>query len=232
MRRLRHVLASRMSGYLKKTFPVFATSRWTTVGPCRAFQMERLLPALSIGMGLDIGFFNEYHKNGENQSRPLHYPEGPAEVFESGEKGRVGVYTDFGTCTFLSQDDVGGLEVESLNQPGVLIPAPPIRGAAVFNIGDFLKRWSDDELSATLLCSAITDNLARHPQDDIAPRSSTSEEGRRRRSNIRTVFSSLLHTTIIVDCVPGCWGPDSDKPKKYPPINAAEYIDMRTNVTY
>ncbi|KAL0569626.1 hypothetical protein V5O48_012335 [Marasmius crinis-equi] len=182
MRRLWHALASRISRHLKKTLPVFATSHCRT---SRAFQMERLLPALSIDMGLLVGLFNKYHKNGKNQFRLLHHPEGPAKVFESGEKGRIGAHTDFGTCTILLQDDVVGLEVEPLNQPGVFIPAPPIRGTAVFNIGDFLKR----------------------------------------RSNVLGI-----DTKIIADCVPDCWGPD--KPKKYPPINAAEYTDMKMNLTY
>ncbi|KAJ3887205.1 hypothetical protein GG344DRAFT_69014 [Lentinula edodes] len=33
-----------------------------------------------------------------------------------------------------------------------------------------------------------------------------------------------------IECLPGCSGPD--KPKKYEPIKAGEYINMRLNVTY
>jgi len=35
---------------------------------------------------------------------------------------------------------------------------------------------------------------------------------------------------MIIDCLPGCYGPD--KPKKYEPINAGEYVNMRLNATY
>jgi isopenicillin N synthase-like dioxygenase len=42
-------------------------------------------------------------------------------------------------------------------------------------------------------------------------------------------FCSANRDTVI-DSLPGCWGPD--KPKKYEPITAGEYIAMRMNVTY
>ncbi|KAF9269883.1 flavonol synthase/flavanone 3-hydroxylase [Marasmius fiardii PR-910] len=183
---------------------------------CREVQMTRLLPALAIGMGLDKSYFLTYHQNGENQLRLLHYPSGPAKDFESGEKGRIGAHTDFSTCTMLFQDDVGGLEVESPSNPGVFIKAPPVKGAAVFNIGDFLMRWSNDTLKSTL-------HRVRAP-----PRKADDGEITRERFSIPYFMAADSKTTI--DCIPGCFGPD--RPKKYEPINASEYIDMRLNATY
>ncbi|KAL0064010.1 hypothetical protein AAF712_009078 [Marasmius tenuissimus] len=200
----------------EEDLPGFRESALDYCRTCRTFQMERLLPALSIGMGLDRNFFHEYHKNGENQLRLLHYPEAPADAFESGEKGRIGAHTDFGTCTILFQDDVGGLEVESPTEPGVFISAPPIRGAAVFNIGDFLMRWSNDTLKSTI-------HRVRAP-----PRKADVGGMTRERFSIPYFVGADTKTTV--DCIPGCWGPD--KPKKYEPINAGEYIDMRMNATY
>jgi len=60
---------------------------------CKAFEMNKLLPALAIGLGLERDFFAEYHSLGDNQLRLLHYPEAEAEVFESGKKGRIGAHT-------------------------------------------------------------------------------------------------------------------------------------------
>jgi len=109
------------------------------------------LRALALGMPhVPADFFDAYHSEGDNQLRLLHYPSAPWSVFESGEKGRIGAHTDFSTCTFLFQDDVGGLEVEDPHNPGTFVPAPPVKGAVVFNIGDFLMRWSNDELKSTL----------------------------------------------------------------------------------
>lgn len=43
---------------------------------------------------------------------------------------------------------VGGLEV--LNKNGFYIPAPPIRGTFVVNVGDFLQRISNDVFVSTV----------------------------------------------------------------------------------
>jgi isopenicillin N synthase-like dioxygenase len=45
----------------------------------------------------------------------------------------------------------GSSRTEQLqHRKDVFIPAPPVPGAIVFNIGDFLMRWSNDELKSTL----------------------------------------------------------------------------------
>ena len=49
----------------------------------------------------------------------------------------VGEHTDYGLLTVLKQDRVGGLEVKNLQ--GKWIPAPPIDGTLVVNIGDMLE---------------------------------------------------------------------------------------------
>ncbi|KAF9255616.1 flavonol synthase/flavanone 3-hydroxylase [Marasmius fiardii PR-910] len=194
-------------------FRRYATKYFAT---CREFQMGKLLPALAIGLGLDKEYFLSYHRNGENKLRLLHYPEGPTDMFESGEKGRIGAHTDFGTCTLLFQDDVGGLEVESPSRPGVFIPVAPIRGAMVFNTGDFLMRWSNDTLKSTV-------HRVRAPQRKEGDKGRTPE-----RFSIPYFIGADSQT--MVDCIPGCWGPG--RPKKYEPINAAEYIKMKLNAMF
>ncbi|KAK7041439.1 hypothetical protein VNI00_009305 [Paramarasmius palmivorus] len=197
-----------LPGFRKHVMDYF----WT----CRRFQVEKLLPALAIGMGLDRNFFNEYHKNADNQLRLLRYPSGPAQAFETGQKGRCGAHTDYITCTILFQDRVGGLEVESPNEPGVFIPVHPMEGAAIFNIGDFLMRWSNDTLKSTLHRVRAPPRNQGHT--DIIP------------ERFSIPYFMAADKTTVIDCLPGCWGPD--KPKKYEPVSAQEYINMRLNATY
>lgn len=110
-------------------FRDYAVKFWQT---CRAFESD-LLDALSLGLpGVPEGFLQQYHADGHNQLRLLHYPSAPCETFTSGDKGRIGAHTDFGTCTLLFQDDCGGLEVEDPFRPGTYIPAPPVAGSIVF----------------------------------------------------------------------------------------------------
>ncbi|KAH7920281.1 flavonol synthase/flavanone 3-hydroxylase [Leucogyrophana mollusca] len=185
---------------------------------CREFQTSKILPALALGMpGVPAGFFDQYHQQADNQVRLLHYPGAPAEAFLSGEKGRINAHTDFGTCTVLFQDDCGGLEVESPHEPGKFIPAPPIPGTVVFNIGDFLMRWSNDTLKSTL-------HRVRVPpqKDGVA--------GGMIRERFSIPYFMGADRDKVVDCLPGCFGPN--KPKRYEPINAGQYINMRLNATY
>jgi isopenicillin N synthase-like dioxygenase len=51
----------------------------------------------------------------------------------------VGEHTDYGLLTILMQDDSGGLEVKSRS---AWVPAPPVPGSIVCNIGDMLDRMT------------------------------------------------------------------------------------------
>jgi isopenicillin N synthase-like dioxygenase len=48
----------------------------------------------------------------------------------------------------LFQDDVGGLEV--LNANGYWVPAPPVPGTFVINVGDFLMRLTNKKFLSTV----------------------------------------------------------------------------------
>jgi len=200
----------------EEVLPGFRDAVSTFFDTCHRFELEKLLPALSLGLGLPGGseFLGKYHQEADNQVRLLHYPAGPAEVFASGERGRVGAHTDFGTGTILFQDDVGGLEVESPRGSGNFVSAPPIPGTVVFNIGDFLMRWSNDTLKSTL-------HRVRAPPNDGT-------------GMIKERFSMPYFMgpdrDLLVDCLPGCW--DENTQKKYEPVTAGAYVDMRIEALY
>lgn len=59
----------------------------------------------------------------------------------------VGEHTDYGLLTLLKQDNVGGLEVRHRN--GSWIPAPPIEGTLVVNVGDMLEAITKGLLLST-----------------------------------------------------------------------------------
>ncbi|KAJ4473051.1 flavonol synthase/flavanone 3-hydroxylase [Lentinula aciculospora] len=199
-------------------FPGFQSHAMSFYNTCRGFQLSTLLPALALGLDLPKDFFLRYHEANENQLRLLHYPGAPTSVFESGEKGRIGAHTDFGTATLLFQDDCGGLEVETPSQPGVFMPVPPQPGTVVFNIGDFLMRWSNDTLKSTL-------HRVRAP-----PRREDDQSDGMTKERFSMAYFMGADKEKIVECLPGCFGPK--KPKKYEPIEAGEYINMRLNATY
>lgn len=75
--------------------------------------------------------------------RIFHYPAPPPEQEHA---WGVGEHTDYGLLTILAQDDCGGLEVRSRDG---WVPAPPIPGALVCNLGDMLERLSAGRYRST-----------------------------------------------------------------------------------
>ncbi|OAP59627.1 hypothetical protein AYL99_06925 [Fonsecaea erecta] len=173
-----------------------------------------LLRAIALGMNLPEHFFAEYHAKRDNQLRLLHYPPVEAALLQGGMMERIAAHSDFGTMTLLFQDAVGGLEVEDVHQKGKFNPAPFIPGTVVVNIGDFLQRWSNDTLKSTL-------HRVRAPP--MATQGMTQA-----RYSIPYFVTADRDRTI--DCIPGCYG--VERPKRYEPINAREYIERRLNATY
>lgn len=186
---------------------------------CYGVELQ-LLKSIAVGMGLDESFFLDYHKNKNNQCRLLHYPSVEEEQLRLGKVERIAAHSDFGTLTMLFQDEVGGLEVEDIHEKGRFNPAPFIPGTAVVNIGDFLMRWSNDELKSTL-------HRVRAP-----PLVETDGDSKARMTRPRYSIPYFVcaDREKTIDCVPGCFGPNH--PKKYEPINSQDYIDMRMNATY
>lgn len=84
--------------------------------------------------------------------RLLYYPPFMTGNQSTGDLAEQGVYgsaphTDFGCLTILAQDNVGGLQVQSLE--GDWIDVPRVPGSFVVNVGDMLHRWSNGLLRAT-----------------------------------------------------------------------------------
>ena len=181
---------------------------------------ERLLRMIAVGMGIDEDYFLAYHRDKQNQIRLLHYPSVEDARLEKGEIDCIGAHSDFGTITLLFQDEVGGLEVEDLHVKGQFNPAPYIPGTIVVNIGDFLMRWSNDELRSTL-------HHVRTPaMEEVDPNTKV----RMTKERFSIPYFIAADRDKVIDCVPGCYG--EGKPRKYKPINCADYLDMRLNATY
>ncbi|WP_116134495.1 isopenicillin N synthase family oxygenase [Tropicimonas sp. IMCC34043] len=104
---------------------------------------ERIAGGLAEALGLPRDWFAQHFTDPTLFLRLLHYPEQPdeEELFGSAP------HTDYGFVTLLKQDNVGGLEVR--NKHGDWIPAPPIEGTFVMNVGDILAKWSNGRFVST-----------------------------------------------------------------------------------
>jgi len=182
------------------------------------YEVElNILRALAVGLGIDEDYFARYHTTPDgNQLRLLHYPSVPAEEMRNEKVERINAHSDYASITLLLQDEVGGLEIEDPKVPGLFRPAQPIPGALIVNAGDFMMRWSNDTIRSTV-------HRVRAP-----PSAATSDGMIPSRYSIPYFCSADANT--VVDCIPGTW--DAERPKKYEPISAGEYVMKRLAAAY
>ena len=158
--------------------------------------------AISVSLGLKPDSLDPFFVDPTTFLRLLHYPPQPA------EEGLFGSapHTDYGFITLLAQDEVGGLEVK--NKDGEWIPAPPIPGSFVMNVGDILARWSNDVFVST-------------------PHRVINTSGRERYSQPFFFDPSMAET---IDVLAPCVGKDGVK--KYEPIVYRDYLMERIDKNY
>ena len=179
-------------------FEVCMTEYYTTMRRLA----ERLHIAFAIDLGLPRGWFAPYIDRPLATLRLLRYPAGAAAPDRPG----AGAHTDYGSLTILSQDQTGGLEVQT--RDGAWIAAPPVPGAFVCNIGDCLMRWSNDTYKST-------------------PHRVMNRTARLRHS---IAFFFDPNPDALIACLPTCETPD--RPPRYPPVTAADYLRSRLDDTY
>jgi isopenicillin N synthase-like dioxygenase len=105
-----------------------------------------LMEGIALSLGLEASYFaDRYTREPLTLFRIFNYPGDPA-ASDAEPRWGVGEHTDYGLLTILKQDDTGGLEVKS---GGGWIPAPPIPGAFLCNIGDMLDRMTAGQYKST-----------------------------------------------------------------------------------
>jgi isopenicillin N synthase-like dioxygenase len=106
---------------------------------------RRLMGLFALALGLPDGYFGDFIRHPTCTTRLLHYPPQPADALP-GQIG-CGAHTDWGALTLLTQDEAGGLQVQS---GGGWLDVPPLPGAYIVNTGDMMPRWTNDRWPSTL----------------------------------------------------------------------------------
>jgi isopenicillin N synthase-like dioxygenase len=163
-----------------------------------------LLDGLAVSLDLPRTYFEPCLKNPMSLVRLLHYPPHPSA--DPAREVGCGAHTDWGLITILAQDDTGGLEIQLPS--GAWVPATPVPGTFVVNIGDMMARWTND--------------LYRSTPHRVLNRS--------RRDRYSAVFfcDPSYHTRVT--CLPTCCSPTH--PARYAPTTAGEHVIEMYRKTY
>ena len=168
-----------------------------------AALVDRILSAMALSLGLPADHFAPLTDRHTSALRLLHYPDLSGVEPEDGQL-RAGAHSDYGTLTLLRQDDApGGLEV--LSRDGSWIPASPVDGAYVVNIGDALERWTNGRWRSTL------HRVVLPPAD---------ANGSTDRQSI--AFFHNANWNAVIDCLDPCR--PADPAELLPPITAGRHL--------
>ncbi|KAF8320839.1 Clavaminate synthase-like protein [Clavulina sp. PMI_390] len=171
---------------------------------CHTLHMD-VLRAVALGLGMNEKYFDPLSDEAWHTLRLLNYPPVAKEILKREGQARAGAHSDYGSLTFVFQDDIGGLEVQNSSTMNY-IPAVPIPGTIVVNVGDLLMRWSNDQFKSTMhrvVSPTGTDN-----ENPLTPR----------RQSI--AFFCNPNANTLVECLPGCVGEGA----KYPPVRTEDYL--------
>lgn len=161
-------------------------------------------------MDLGDNFFDDITKKTDPQLRLIHYPSIERKIIEQEGHARIIPHTDFGLCTLLFQDDVGGLEVDPFHT-GDFKPAIPKRGTVLINIADLLQRLTNDRCRSTIH-RVVSPPVA----GDILP------------SRYSIPFFVHPDPDVLIDPIVK----EEGEVKKYEPVNAGEWRIWNTKKNY
>lgn len=111
---------------------------------------DQLLRALADGLKLhkdERERLLKLNSHNCNQLRLLHYPTVEADSLRANVVARMPAHTDWGSCTMLFQDRIGGLELQDPNTEEWVPAQLPSQAAddCVVNVGDFMERLTNGE---------------------------------------------------------------------------------------
>jgi isopenicillin N synthase-like dioxygenase len=165
---------------------------------------QQMLPVLARALDLPSDYFAPFFENEAHINlRFLHYP--PQDIDDDEQFGQ-GPHTDNSFITILARMDVPGLAVRLPS--GEWLAPPLIPGTLLVNLGNMMKRWSNDRFPST-------------------PHGVVNDSGKDRYS-IAFFFSP--NVDAVIECLPSCV--DADHPPRYPPAVYRDLVLQFYNANY
>ena len=156
---------------------------------------DRMLRPFAVALGLSPDYFAPFFANEAHANlRFLHYP--PQDTLEDNNFGQA-PHTDNSFMTALARTEVPGLAVRLPS--GEWFAPPIIPGTFLINLGNIMRRWSNDRFLST-------------------PHGVINESGKDRYS---IAFFYSPNPDAVIESVPTCTS--ADNPPRYP---SAVYRDL------
>ena len=136
--------------YVVAGYQTYGHNQWPAEVPeaparCEAYIQamlalsRRLMQLMALSLQLPETWFDATSDSPMVTLRMIRYPAHPEGADE--RTFGAGAHTDWGAITILAQDGHGGLEVQMPG--GDWLPATPVEGCFVVNLGDMIPRWTN-----------------------------------------------------------------------------------------
>jgi isopenicillin N synthase-like dioxygenase len=165
---------------------------------------ERMLPVFARSLEMPADYFTRFFCDEAHANlRFLHYP--PQDTADDEQFGQ-GPHTDNSFLTILAREDVPGLAVRLPS--GEWLAPPVIPGTFLVNLGNIMKRWSNDRFLST-------------------PHGVLNDSGADRYS---IAFFYSPNVAAKIECLPSCTS--EANPPQYPPAVYRDLILAFFNANY
>merc|ERR1712032_1251717 len=183
------------------------TASWDTYYEHANELANRLLEAFALALDLPENWFQDKANRHISALRANNYPDQEGIEVPAGSI-RCSAHTDYGTLTILRSGGPGLQVAKDKNHP-VWHDVPFVEDGFVINLGDLMRRWTNDRWSSTL-------HKVVNP-----PAGNVKAWGRR----LAIAFFHNLNKEAVVEAIPSCITPE--QPALYDPIVAGEFLMLK-----
>jgi isopenicillin N synthase-like dioxygenase len=122
---------------------------WDTYYDAMSGLANSILHAFAITLGLPSeDYFEQFTDHHGSAMRALNYPSLDGQTPVPGQI-RASAHTDYGTVTLLKSGGPG-LQVSKDRSPPTWVDVPHVPDAYIVNLGDLMRRWTNDKWQSTL----------------------------------------------------------------------------------
>lgn len=130
--------------------PIMFEDAWTKYYDTLSELARQILKAFAITMKLnDDLYFEKFIDHHASALRAINYPVVPGNGHLLPNQLRASAHTDYGTITILKSDGPG-LQVSKDKSPPIWYDVPYVEEGFIINLGDLMRRWTNDQWLSTL----------------------------------------------------------------------------------
>jgi isopenicillin N synthase-like dioxygenase len=207
------------SGFPARQFPskpVEFEAAWTNYYDTLVNLARNILEGFAMALELEPGYFEKFIDHHASALRALNYP-----AITRGQEVlpgqlRASAHTDYGTITILRTDGPG-LQVSKDLDPPVWHDVPFVENAFIINLGDLMRRWTNERWVSTL--HRVVISAADINRNGFEGQSGEGNELLCRRRQSIAFFHNVNRDAEINVILK-----DSNEKPKHPPIIAGDFL--------